>query len=553
MELRAVCENVTSVKLFEHCHAYTFDPVSRRYAVRDALLVDGPTLMDFDASRVGGGVERVDLQGATIVPAFADCHVHLTDTGYMLGPRDLGNVRSAAEFEARIAALPRAEFVLAGNYDESRWGDNATATAKPLDAHHPDSLALCVRIDGHSCLVNRKTLTRLALDPQLAGFERDAAGMPTGRLFLAANWTAQSRYFALLPEAERRAAERRAGELALREGAVHLHAQLVGFNGPDAYAAEIEALGALPGLKIYPKICERDPALAHSFGLPFVGGDVFLDGSIGSGTAAMSRQYCSTPFVGGSDDEGAHFETAGEDRDGHGGLTRDGNDCCGRPSRDADNCGRLTHDDAEVEAYFAAAERLGVSAGVHAIGDRAIEQCLAAWERVLDGKPSSRNRHFIEHFEVATQEQIVRCARLGIFLSMQPQFDAQWGGPGGMYETRLGSARMHSMNALRSALRAGATVCGGDDSPVCPLSPLAGMAAACAHHTASERLTPLEALTMYTYDAARLGHAESHVGTLAPGYDADFIVLDRDAPADGSFATARVLETWVGGVRVYAA
>ncbi len=543
MDFAASPRTPRGVKLFVNCRAYAFDPETRAYAVRDAFLVDGPRFAGFDASLVGSDVGRVDLGGATVVPAFADCHVHLTDTGYMLGPRDLSSARSASEFETRIAALTRERFVLAGNYDESRWSDGASASARPLDAHHPEALALCVRIDGHSCLVNRKTLARLALEPQLAGLERDAEGMPTGRLFLAANWLAQSRYFALLPEAERRAAERRAGELALREGAVHLHAQLVGFKGRDAYAAEIDALRALPGLTIYPKICERDPELACSFGLPFVGGDVFLDGSIGSGTAALNAPYCSTPF--------ARESTA--DGPGTGRVPYDAGDRAGRSAHDDDRCGRLTHGDAEVEAYFAAAERLGVSAGVHAIGDRAIEQCLAAWERVLGDKPSPRNRHFIEHFEIATQEQIARCARLGIFLSMQPQFDADWGGPGGMYETRLGTQRMRSMNALRSALQAGVTLCGGDDSPVCRLSPLAGMAAACAHHTESERLTPLEALTMYTYDAARLGHAESHVGILAAGYDADFVVLDRDAPADGSFKAARVLETWVRGERVYAA
>jgi predicted amidohydrolase YtcJ len=475
------------------------------------FLVDATTFASFDAREVGGGHEEVDLEGATVVAAFADCHVHHTDTGYMTGERDLSGARSSAEYRDRVAALPRGEpFMLAGNYDESTWSDGATATAEPLERAHPDSPAMLVRIDGHSCIVNRKTLAWLDLDPRLEGIERDAAGTPTGRLSLGANWRAQTRFLAAIPQAQRRAAERRAARLALKEGALHLHVQLVGFDGRDGYAAEIEALGDLAALKWYPKICERDPALAKSFGLPYVGGDVFLDGSIGSGTAAMSVPYA--------------------DRAG---------------------TGHLVFDDATVEAYFAEAERLGVSAGVHAIGDAAIEQCIAAWERVLAGRRSERNRHFIEHFEVATPGQIARCARLGIYLSMQPQFDALWGGDGGMYERRLGAERMRTMNALRSALTAGATVCGGDDSPVCALSPLAGMAAACGHHNAGERLTPLEALTMYTYDAARLGHAETHTGALAAGYDADFVVLDNDPFTDGSFSRARVLQTWRNGVCVY--
>lgn len=499
------------MRLFRNLCAYAFDPKLREYRRADRFLVDGASFASFEPSEIGAGHEAIDLRGATVVPAFADCHVHLTDTGYLLGERDLGAVRSATEFADRVAALPSGgAFVFAGNYDESTWRDAATASAAPLNRAHADAFAMLVRIDGHSCLVNRKTLGWLDLDEGLAGIERDAEGMPTGRLSLEANWRAQARFLAEIPEAQRRAAERRAADLALSEGALHLHAQLVGFAGRDAYAAEIEALHAIREPKWYPKICERDPALAKSFGLPFIGGDVFLDGSIGSGTAAMTRPYADRP-----------------------------------------GSGTLTFDDVTVESYFAEAEALGVSAGVHAIGDAAIEQCIAAWERVLQGKPSPRNRHFIEHFEVATPEQIARCAGLGIFLSMQPQFDALWGGAGGMYEDRLGTERMCTMNALRTALRAGATLCGGDDSPVCRLSPLAGMAAACEHHNADERLSPLEALTMYAYDSARLGHSETHTGALLPGFDADFVVLDNDPFADGSFAKTRVLQAWKDGACVY--
>jgi predicted amidohydrolase YtcJ len=197
-----------------------------------------------------------------------------------------------------------------------------------------------------------------------------------------------------------------------------------------------------------------------------------------------------------------------------------------------------------VYAYFATAEALGVSAGVHAIGDRAIEQCISTWERVLNGKPSIRgNRHFIEHFEIATQQHIDACARLGICLSMQPQFDALWGGTGRMYDVRLGTSRMRSMNALRRVRRAGAVLCGGDDSPVCDLDPLAGMQACLDHYEEDERLDAHEALAMYTVDAAYFGFAETRSGNIAPGLAADLAILDCD-PLDGApFSKCRVLET----------
>ena len=122
-----------------------------------------------------------------------------------------------------------------------------------------------------------------------------------------------------------------------------------------------------------------------------------------------------------------------------------------------------------------------------------------------------------------------------------------------MYDERLGTRRMRSMNALGRAQRAGAVLCGGDDSPVCKLSPLEGMQAAVHHYEASERLTPHEALTMYTYNGALLAHAERETGVLAPGFAADFAVLDRD-PLDGvRFSDCTVLATWADGEPVFSA
>ena len=497
------------MKRFVNCRAYALDRAARSYRQRDGFVVDGGRFASLDSASAGAGVEIVDLAGAIVVPAFADCHLHLTDTGYTVGARNLADVADAAAFGDRVARLPDEPFVYASNYDDAAWPDG-TADARVLEREFPDRLAMLVRIDGHSSLVNRHTLAELGVE-SLDGIECGDDGAPTGRLFLEANWTAQERFLERIPSEARRAADRRAHALALSNGAVQLHVQLVGLGSHDAYAAAVADLQWIGPAKWHPKICERDPALAASLGLPYVGGDVFLDGSLGSGTAALHAPYA--------------------DRSGN---------------------GKLTFGDAEIVEFFSDAERRGISAGVHAIGDRAIEQCLAAWDEVLDGKPSPRNRHFIEHFEVASTEQIARAARLGLYLSMQPQFDASWGAPGGMYERRLGAERARGMNALGSALRAGAAVCGGDDSPVCALSPLRGMAAACEHHNPSERLTPLEALTMYTYDAARLGHAENTTGAIAPGYAADFAVLDRD-PFDGaSFAETRVLETWLDGERVFA-
>ena len=498
------------MKVLRNARVYRYDPSARTYSRHDGLVLDEGRIRSLDPSQAGAGIESVDLQGATVLPAFADCHVHLTDTGYFLDEHFLGDVRSYEQFADAVRRVPNERFVFAGQYDESAWTDGATADAKPLERFFHDSIAMLVRVDGHSCIVNRKTLAWLNLPADTQGIERDDASQPTGKLFLEANWIAQAQFMRALPLAVKRDAERRATELALSRGYLHLHVQFVGLER-DQYGLEIAALRDLPRAKWYPKICEPDAQLAHELGLPFIGGDVFLDGSIGSCTAAVSE-----------------------------------------PFRTTGSLGELKYTDDELYVYFSNAEALGISAGVHAIGDRAIEQCIATWERVLGGKPSPRGtRHFIEHFEIARQEHIDACARMGIFLSMQPQFDELWGGVGRMYDARLGTERMRSMNALGRAERAGAVLCGGDDSPVCNFSPLEGMQAAVDHHEPQERLTPQQALTMYTYNGALLAHAERETGVLAPGYAADFVVLDRDPLGDASFAESAVLSTWCDGEKIY--
>lgn len=498
------------MQVLTNARVYRYDPSTRTYSRHGGLLFEDGRIVSLDPAKAGAGVRVRDMQGAAILPAFADCHMHLTDTGYFLNERFLGGVRSYDEFTEAVRRLPRGDYVFAGQYDESFWTDGTSADARALERFFPDCRAMLVRVDGHSCIVNRKTFAWLNLPHDTPGLERDAQGELTGKLFLEANWRAQSLFMKALPEAVKREADCRAAQLALSRGYLHLHAQFVGLPR-EQYAVEIAALRDLPKAKWYPKICEPDAHIAQELGLPYIGGDVFLDGSIGSCTAAVSE-----------------------------------------PFRTTGTYGELKYSDDELYVYFANAEALGISAGVHAIGDRAIEQCIATWERVLGGKPSTRgNRHFIEHFEIARPEHIDACARMGIYLSMQPQFDELWGGDGRMYEARLGTQRMRAMNALGRIERAGAVLCGGDDSPVCNLSPLEGMQAAVGHHEPQERLTVEQAVTMYTYNAAKLAHAENDTGILAPGYAADFVVLDRD-PFDGArFTECRVLSTWADGQTVY--
>ena len=493
--------------LLDRARVYRFDTATKRFIRHRSVLIDDGTIVALDEEPIGIGIERRDLEGATVLPAFTDCHVHLAQTGYWLGPRSLTAVRSYAEFDAAIANLPREDgMVYAGQFDDALWDDGSRADSGPLERHHGNALGLVKRVDGHSCLVNRRTLDWLDLPRDIDGIERDSAGAPTGRLSLNANWAAQSRFLASIPLGVQRGAERLAAEHARANGILAVHVQLIG-RSREEYRDDVEFLRSLT-IRALPKICETDATIARDLGLPFIGGDVFLDGSIGSCTAAISEPY----------------------------LGNRGN-------------GSLRFDDATVEAYVAGAEILGISAGVHAIGDAAIDQFVRAVRTVLRDRPSPRGtHHFIEHFEMPRREHVDACLRMEIHCSMQPQFHATWGGEAGMYDDRLGTRRRKAMNPIRSIVRSGGLVAGGSDSPVCSLDALAGMHAACTLQEPEACLDPHEALALYTVNAAVFSRT-ALAGNIAPGCTAELVVLDNDPLDDTAFNNCRVLDTVEEGSR----
>jgi predicted amidohydrolase YtcJ len=265
---------------------------------------------------------------------------------------------------------------------------------------------------------------------------------------------------------------------------------------------------ALP-VRVVSKACTTSVEKIRRVGGRVFGGDIFLDGSIGSRTAAVDEGYC-----------------------------------------DGDGKGMLYLSLEHLTELFDEAAESGLSLGVHAIGDRAIEEAISGWEAVIAKRGPLRGvRPSIDHFEIAHPDQIARAARCGMLLSMQPAFDYLWGGTDGMYAQRFGAERALEMNLFKTAKRAGCVICGGSDSPVTKFSALLGIQSLVNHHVPAERFTVEEALRAYAKDAAMLSFDEGRRGTLAPGMDADFVVLEKalDAVAPAEIADVRVLATVIAG------
>jgi predicted amidohydrolase YtcJ len=194
---------------------------------------------------------------------------------------------------------------------------------------------------------------------------------------------------------------------------------------------------------------------------------------------------------------------------------------------------------------------------MHAIGDAAIEQLLSAYEQALRDTPRSDHRHRIEHFSLPTPEHIERASRLGVALGMQPIFAAMPEGGEVEYQVAglefLGPERYQRRHPYRKIVDAGILVGGGSDSDAKPMGPLAGIHAVVNHPDEERRLTVMEALSLFTTNAARIGFEEEEKGSIEPGKLADLVVLGAD-PLEVDPRTLRDIPvgmTIVGGEIVY--
>jgi predicted amidohydrolase YtcJ len=487
-------------------------------AVGEWVLVDGRHV-----ERVGVGdapeADRVvDLPGATVLPGFVDTHVHLTGTGVHHQAPELGSVGSAAELVEvvrAIAAVRQGPVYLHG-WDESGWQDRTPPTLGELDRATARPLGLA-RVDGHLVLVNSAALEATEVSGE-AGVEIDDAGSPTGRLTSQAAQAAKRWFSTNLSDHDVEELQLEAASLAVAHGVTTIHEMSM---PADRGMRDLEILLAhhsrLP-LDVVSYVATTDISTVMDLGLPRIGGDLPVDGSIGARTA-----FVSDGFVDREQSPGGYF---GDD---------------------------------ELAQFFHDGHLAGLQVGVHAIGDAALDQVVRTWERVYQSLDTRQRRHFrarrhrIEHFEMASLDVIERAAMLGLAISVQPTFDARWGFPGGLYEQGLGPERAATMNRFRDLLRRGMELGAGSDSPITTIDPLVGVAAFEAHHDPSQRLGREEAVRVFTLGSARLAHQEDKKGSLAPGKHADFAAYDVDPFEASTLEGLRPVMTVSLGRDVYAA
>jgi predicted amidohydrolase YtcJ len=481
----------------------------------DWLLADDGVIEAIGTEPAPQADRVVELEGI-VVPAFRDGHVHLPATGLYAAGMDFRDQRSAQAIVAAFVDRADAGGVLfGGNFEEPL---DAPITRHDLDHAVGPRPALLARADMHSCIVSSALLDELDVD-DLEGVDRED-GSPTGYLRERAASEAWRYFDSSLTAAQQREAVLRAVEIAYSKGVAEAHEMFVvewrGWDSADRFLEVIREVSLNVPVYLGTDEIER----VQDLGFRKIGGDYFLDGSFGSHSAWLAEPYEAAP-PSGSSPTGISYRS-----------------------------------DEEVYSLFSHAQRAGMQAGCHAIGDAAIEQALRTWERVAQEAGVERVRalrHRIEHFECSSADQMRRAAHLGIAASIQPAFDRFWGGEQGLYARRIGWDRAQEMNRFGSMMAAGLVVGGGSDSTVTPLDPFLQMAALRAHNLPEESLAAAQALAAMTSGVAALAPQEGHRGPLVAGAWAEFCLLDRD-PLEvdpEELLKTEVLGTWVAGRRVW--
>ncbi len=504
----------------------------------DAIAVSGDTIAAVGSSAeirklAGAGARIIDAHGAMVTPGFIDAHVHFLDGGFALSSVQLRDAKTPAEFVRRIAAyaagLPKGAWVLGGDWDHTLWGGELPRR-EWIDSITPDHPVWVARLDGHMGLANSAALTaagvtRATADVDGGTIVRDANGEPTGVFKDNAMGLVTKAIPDAPPEVDDRALEAAMTYVA-EQGVTQVdhmgtwHDLAVFERARTAGRLRVRISAAVP-LATWERLRDTIAARGRGDAWLHIGGlKGFVDGSLGSHTAAMLQPFTDAPK----------------------------------------DTGLLVNTPEDLYAWTSGADKAGLQVICHAIGDRAIRLQLDIYQRV-EQEDGPRDRRFrIEHAQHLAPADIPRFAQLGVIASMQPYHaidDGRWA------ESVIGHERSKTTYAFRSLLDAGARLAFGSDWDVAPPTPIEGIYAAVTRRTLDgkhpggwipeQRITVEEALRAYTTGAAYASFDEQRKGSLARGKLADFVIIDRDLtkiPPE-QIRDAKVVMTVVGGAVVY--
>lgn len=483
-------------------------PWAEAVAVRDGKII--AVGADVEVKKlIGSSTQAIDLQGKLVLPGFNDAHLHFANGGLYLLGIDLHPARTEKEFvsilKEYIKKLPKGEWVTGGNWDHENWPSKKHPRKELIDAITADYPVLLSRLDGHMALANSLALklagiTRDTPDPQGGEIVKDKkTGQPTGIL----RDNACDLVTAVIPPLSR----------ARREEAIRTairHAQELGVTSVQDNSSredleiyrELLAKGEL-GVRVNAWRSSDSTAdfsrigIGAAFGGPFLRLGtikIFVDGSMGAGTALFFEPYADDPAT----------------------------------------CGLPIYKENELNALVLAADKAGLQIAAHAIGDKANAWILNALAQARLENGVRDSRHRVEHSQVVRSEDVARFRDLAVIASIQPCHcidDMRWA------EKRIGP-RVADSYRFASFLKSRVHLAFGTDWDVEPLDPRLGLYAAVSRELPAggpvggwhpdEKLSMADAVAAYTLGAAYAEFQETVKGSIAQGKFADLVIMEKD-------------------------
>jgi predicted amidohydrolase YtcJ len=420
-------------------------------------------------------------------------------------------------------------------FEEQDLEDPRLPTRHDLDVACPDRPAIVIKHDGHTVMANTRAieaagLTAETADPQGGVITREADGYPAGIFYESAMQIPLGAMTVPDLDALEQGAKRTFSRIASR-GVTSVGAILqTDAEGPSGSLGQYDVMAlqmlikhipiSLYGILIASDIGKVEDALkttlngGESGGHRIGGIKIFSDGTFGSCTALMDEPFSDHP----------------------------------------DKQGFLTQSSEEIYRRMLMAQKAGMQIAVHAIGDAAIRICVDLYDRLLQEHPRANHRHRLEHASLLSPALVTDIARLGLIASVQPMFihsEKSW------LAKRLGSQRCEWVYPFRALLDAGIRVTGSSDAPIETQDILHSIQCCVTREGFETRqaITPLEAVRMFTLDAAYAQFEESLKGSITPGKRADLVILSAnpgEVPPD-QIQDIRVERTVRGGQVIFQA
>ncbi len=445
--------------------------IGNEFLENKAILIEDNKILDvLDAfeSEITHIPVKTYPKGSILMPAFIDTHTHLSSYGLSLSKPNLNQFEKKTEtlefISDYLKSNERDIYIFVG-YDDSKWKDEQSITKYDLDKISKDKAIILRRICGHKAVLNSKAL-EIVKDIEGIDFN---SGIALEHLPL-------NLYQIFKPTID----DIKEGILKAQELALNLGIKsIIDITNVDGFRAyqQLRREGKLKlrvGIVLYEKYLEyvKNLSIEVGFGddyLKFLGIKIFLDGSVGAGTANV-----------------------------------------------------LLKTNEEIERILKECNENNLELLVHAIGEKAINQFINIFEKTIK---ENYLRHRIEHFEFPYYEDIKRVKKLNIYLSMQPNFVALWGGFDGMYARKLGIEVVKRCNLYKTILNEGIKLSFSSDCM--PLDPFLGIKGAINHFIESERISLKDALYLYSTAGSEFLFMEDKIGKIESGYYADLIVIDE--------------------------